>query len=88
MCEGYLVVLEQDGIDTETVYLYDATTRALVEVAQGGNQINHCIASATCAVIAADCLDLSYSYGWFGVCATDAGHAGVDDAEYDSAEGE
>ena len=57
-CGGYLVLVEQDGIDTQSVYLYDPSTRQFVEKSMGSNGKGVCVVSATGASI--DCSMIAY----------------------------
>ena len=74
-CGGYLVLVEQDGLDTQTVYLYDPVTRKGMEEAMGSNGQGVCVASAT--GVAIDCFEIAYGptpTGFVDACpSSDAG---------------
>jgi hypothetical protein len=81
-CGGVLAVLQQDGIDTETLYLFDPTTKDLLEVASGANGLNDCVSSVSGVPLATSCLfAVGYqpfdtapgTFGFRDACATDAG---------------
>jgi hypothetical protein len=82
-CGGVIAILVRDGIDTQTMYLYEPSTKACLEVAGGANGENDCIASVSGVPLATSCTyALAYQlpdYGPFGfvhACGTDGGAAG------------
>jgi hypothetical protein len=82
-CGGVIAIVERDGIDTQTMYLYDPSTKACVEVAGGANGENDCIASVSGVPLATSCTyALAYQgfngtgpFGFVDACGTDGGPA-------------
>jgi hypothetical protein len=84
-CGGLMALLEQDGVDTQTMYLYDPTTRACVEKAGGANGWNECIASASGVPLATSCtyvmaygppITSGSGFHWVDACPSDGGTPG------------
>jgi hypothetical protein len=79
-CGGDLVLIEQDGVDTATVYLYDPVTKHNVEVISGPNG-GQCTTSVDGNVT--PCFFVGYGptpTGFVDACPDDAGSADAGDA--------
>jgi hypothetical protein len=89
-CGGFLGLLVQNGIDTQTLYLFDPVTMVGVERASGANGQNDCAASATGSPQATSCtFAVAYgpipspqpgSFAWRDACTGDGGMADAGDA--------
>jgi hypothetical protein len=93
-CGGVIAIIVQNGVDGQTLYLYDPSTKAGLEVAGGHNGHNDCIASASGVPLATSCTyalgyDLANTgpFGFVEGCITDAAAAvdsGTDAGSADS----
>jgi hypothetical protein len=83
-CGGVIAIIVQRGVDTQTMYLYDPSTKACLEVAGGANGFNDCVASASGVPLATSCTFATATQGFNGhgpfgfvdACGTDGGAAG------------
>ena len=91
-CGGVIALIVQNGVDGQTLYLYDPSTKACLEVAGGYNGQNDCIVSVSGVPLATSCT-YSEGYAYLGTgfafvaaCRTDGGAAGDSGADAGSAD--